>query len=380
MSSANNDEIISHASPHTIKKFDLIEKYVEAWAQILALNKSCKCLIFIDCMSNSGEYYDDDGNQVFGTPIRVAKILRKAAGQYYPKKFFLYFNDRDEKKIAHLKGLLPGDTTNFKIITSTEDGNDLLKRIGSRLDSSLGYHYLLVYDPYDARIDWPAILPFLNNWGEVIINHMVSDSIRAVKQAKTDAAIGKYEGTYLSPIEDLIPLGSDKKAFEARVEQIIYMLHRRKQNDYHVAAFPFFNVNNAIVYNLIHCTGHIQGFKLYKKTAWQVFGGKSSTKNTHGREDQYVMDFSGTGVQATSTDEYCYYVKDIAEYLQKAFAGQTVSLDEIWAALDEHPIFPSEGFRKEIKQVLTTYYGASEARGRNGQKSTITFLDRGCKS
>lgn len=61
---SSSDEIIGHANPHTIKKFELIEKYVEAWAHKLLQNQYCSGLVFIDCMSNSGEYVDDDGKQV----------------------------------------------------------------------------------------------------------------------------------------------------------------------------------------------------------------------------------------------------------------------------------------------------------------------------
>lgn len=73
---SSSDTIIGHANPHTIKKFELIEKYVEAWAHKLLQNQYCSGLVFIDCMSNSGEYVDDNGKQVFGTPVRVAKYLR----------------------------------------------------------------------------------------------------------------------------------------------------------------------------------------------------------------------------------------------------------------------------------------------------------------
>ncbi len=82
MSSQNNDEIISIAKPHTIKKFELIESYVKTWAQKLLQNQFCEGIIYIDCMSNSGVYNDTQGNRVFGSPIRVANILRDAAGQY----------------------------------------------------------------------------------------------------------------------------------------------------------------------------------------------------------------------------------------------------------------------------------------------------------
>lgn len=78
---SSSDTIIGHANPHTIKKFELIEKYVEAWAHKLLQNQYCSGLVFIDCMSNSGEYVDDNGKQVFGTPVRVAKYLRNVMEQ-----------------------------------------------------------------------------------------------------------------------------------------------------------------------------------------------------------------------------------------------------------------------------------------------------------
>ena len=190
---SSSDEIIGHANPHTVKKFELIEKYVEAWAHILLLNQYCTGLVFIDCMSNSGEYVDDDGKQVFGTPVRVAKYLRQIAGQYFGKQIDLYFSDLSAAKTAHLESLMPGETRNFHYHITTEDGNELAKRIGNSMIN--GRHYLLVYDPFQATIDWNALFPYINNWCEIIINHMVSDSMRAVKMVKKDAARNKYEQT-----------------------------------------------------------------------------------------------------------------------------------------------------------------------------------------
>lgn len=59
MPSSNNNKLISRASPHTIKKFELIESYIETWAQKLMNNPACNGLIFIDCMCNSGVYHTD---------------------------------------------------------------------------------------------------------------------------------------------------------------------------------------------------------------------------------------------------------------------------------------------------------------------------------
>jgi len=76
MSSKNNSQVISKASPHTVKKFELIETYIKSWAQKLMLNTACSGIVFIDCMCNSGVYRSTlDDTIVEGTPVRVAKAL-----------------------------------------------------------------------------------------------------------------------------------------------------------------------------------------------------------------------------------------------------------------------------------------------------------------
>jgi len=356
------------ASSHTIKKFELIEGYVKEWAQKLLNYQGCDSIIFIDCMSNSGVYQDNFGSEVFGTPIRVANYLSSIMKKYPNKKAYLILNDIDSERIDILKTRLPVNTSNFHINSYVGDGNDLLKNI--KISKNCRASYLLLYDPYVASIDWEALLPFLKNWGEVIINHMVSDSIRAVPQVSRSSAIEKYEQTYLADIQSLFTFGSDKAAYEARIQEIITSLHGQKENRYYIASFPFFRERNVLVYHLLHCTSNIKGFKLFKKVAWKTFGGKSSSKNTRGMENQYVLDFEGTGVLRTSADECCYYIKDVAEYLFEKFKGQSdVPLSEIWKTLDEHPVFPSDGFKNEIKSELRNSYGCKSSIG------SITFKD-----
>ena len=143
MASSNNNVVISKASPHTIKKFELIEAYIKTWAQKLMLNSYCDGIIYIDCMCNSGAYTDHDGAPVKGSAVRVAEVLRDVAGQY-KKKVFLYLNDNNEDKINELKKHLPGEKDNFRIVTSVKDANIFLKEIGPKLDNS-------AYQPYGFR-------------------------------------------------------------------------------------------------------------------------------------------------------------------------------------------------------------------------------------
>ena len=236
------------------------------------------------------------------------------------------------------------------IMTSVGDGNELLKSLGKNISKSK-MCYLVLYDPYTASIDWKAIMPFLKCWGEVIINHMVSDSIRAVGQAKRPEMISKYENTYLTNIEELLSYRGDRNAYSKRVEKIITSLRGYTTHRYYIASFPFFNSKNALVYDLIHCTNNLEGFKLYKKTAWKTFGNKSSTKCTKIASGQMSLEEYMDEIQLPN--DICYRVEDIVDYIKKKYKGKNdVQLKEIWALLDEHPIFPSDPYKKEIKKRL----------------------------
>lgn len=362
MSSKNNSKLISKASPHTIKKFELIEAYIKPWAQKLMLNPSCHTLVFIDCMCNSGIYINEDTRELIdGTAVRVSTALLDVARMYPQKEIQIYLNDIDAAKVEELKKNLPAEERNFRIITQVGDASDFLKTIGPQLYQAGHLHYFLLYDPYDASIDWDALLPFFRNWGEVLINHMVSDPVRAITRAKRAATKEKYEHTYLDDFENLVPYGSDKQAYERRIEGIIAKLKGNRR--YFVSAFPFYNSQNSQVYSLVHCTSNEEGFKLYKRSAWKVFGGQSSTKRLRDDQNQLILDFDAETNEAPSfkTDESCFTVRDIAKYLTREFSGrQGVTLDELWRPLDSHPVFPSDGFRKEIKDELKSVYGVTQ--------------------
>lgn len=378
MASSNNNETISKASPHTQKKFELISSYIESWAQILLNVDACHGLVFIDCMSNSGVYHDSEGNEIEGTPLRVAKILRNAAGQYPWKQVYVYFNDLDVDKTELLKTRLPKETRNFHVEVKNFDANELLKSIGNRLDEP-NMHYFLLYDPYDAHIDWEALLPFFRYWGEVMINHMVSDPVRAISQVKNQAAKEKYEGTYLMDFEKLLPFGSDKQAYENRIHEIINSFTSDRR--YYVASYPFFNTQNSKVYDLIHCTSNLVGHNLYKKVAWKTFGGQSSAKKSAISGGQVMLNFDDPSELSLATDESCFTARDIAKYIQENFAGQQgVTLNRVWELLEQHPIFPSDGYRRPIRDELEQSFGAVITKALNpvnGKKVDIISFSKG---
>ena len=331
-------------------------------------------------MCNKGVYIDKATQElVDGSPVRVARVLADVAKTYTDKTVEIYLNDIKESRVEEIKKHLPNEEFNFHIITGVGDAGKFLKNIGPQLYDKKYLHYFLLYDPYDASIDWDALFPFFRNWGEILINHMVSDPVRAITQIRSKAAKEKYENTYLVEYENLVPYGSDKQAYEKRIREIIGML--KGTSIYFVAAFPFYNRHNSHLYSLIHCTSNEEGFKLYKKSAWKVFGGQSSIKHVKNDSSQLIMDFDSDSVGnvSTQTDESCFTVSDIAKYLNQEFAGQKdVPLNKMWSLLDLHPVFPSDGFRQEIKKKLKNIYGAqqrSEDNPETGKKEYFfTFL------
>ena len=191
MSRHREVEIITEAKPHTIKKFELIENYVDEWARkILGFQgksgyNGSKGVIYIDCMCNSGVYHDEKGNIVDGTALRVAKRLNEIIQNYPGKDAILLFNDKESERVDFLqKEVEKAGLNNVKIHYYREDCNLFLR--GLDLGSlQRSHNTLLWYDPYNASIDWEAVTPFLNRWGEVIFNHMVSDTSRGASQAKS---------------------------------------------------------------------------------------------------------------------------------------------------------------------------------------------------
>lgn len=376
MASSKKKDIISVASPHTIKKFELISKYVEAWTEILLNSDKCNGIVYIDCMSNSGVYRkeNENGEIIEGTALLVANILAKAMMKYSTKQAYVYFNDLDSDKIDELNIRLPKRTNNLHIQTYSMDASELLNKISSKFTSVFsGMHFLLIYDPYDARIDWDALMPFMKNWGEIIINHMVSDTLRAARIAKKQEVIDKYETTYRTNIEELVAFGSDRNAYEQKVQSIIRDLSGQKDR-YYVASFPFFNKMNSVVYDLIHCTGHHLGFDLFKETAWKTFGDRSSDKHItiECEFEQLSLNFQTGEIESEkSTDDSCYTIRDIASYIQKKFRGRKdVAKDEVIDYLYDHPVFPTRKYKTKIWNALKQYYGAVV------HHQTITFSDR----
>ncbi len=366
---------LEEAKPHTIKKFEIIDAYVNGWARkLLGYNgrgdsRGSKGVIYIDCMSNAGMYIDENGNEVEGTALRVARTLNNIVRNYPNKEAVLFFNDYDQAKIDTLINLLKQhkitheNNSQITIFYSCGDRDEFIKKLDPLIRTQYnGYNTLLLYDPYNATLNWDAITPFINRWGEVIINHMVSDTARGARQAKKESVKKKYQETYQQDIDNIIAIGTDKIELDKLIVDII---KNRADSNYktYIASFPFFNRKNGLLYNLIFCTHNEKGIRLFKKTAWDSFGGKSSMKKVQKDDGQLMITLDGEIIENDTSDEDCYYVSDIAKYIYETFKGLgQVSNETVKLLLDKHPVFPSEGYILDIRNELKRRYNAEVRR------------------
>ena len=106
MARGKKKTVIDTAHPHTIKKFELIEEYIKSWSQKLMLYENCNTLVFIDCMCNSGVYFDDDGNLVDGTSVLVANASPEHIKEYL---------------ISRLKTIFPCVSNNPRIFKNSKN-------------------------------------------------------------------------------------------------------------------------------------------------------------------------------------------------------------------------------------------------------------------
>ena len=346
-----NNKVLDTVGNHTINKFKLITTYTRDWAYKLLNYSECDGIIFIDCMCNSGKYINKDtGELIDGTAILVAIELLHAAKKYPNKTVQLFFNDYNEDRIYFLRNQLSAIVLNapknYKIHLSSLDSSFFLKRFTN--NGIKNSNTLLIYDPYNVNIDWKALDLFINTWGEVIINHMVSDIIRNRSQILKKDVIERYENSYLTEFDNLVNI--PKGEFQVKIETIIKRIS--KKNAF-ISTVPFYIKTNIQIYNLIHISHSSKGFILFKKIAWKLGGGQSAIK-----EKGKVANLKLLLDEEDNFDcENNYTMEDMMNHVIMVFADKgNVHINEIYEYLDNHPIFVADGFKKDIKIYLKKVY------------------------
>ena len=178
---------------------------------------------------------------------------------------------------------------------------------------------------------------------------MVSDIVRGRSQANKQETIERYEMTYRTTFDKLTNLSEEQ--YEQIILNIIKDNIKLKKQTY-ITSFPFYISTNSHIYNLIFITFNKAGFNLFKKTAWKTAGGQSSIKTKKEAEQTQLL----FDIDCVDDKKYTYNINDIAVYVIRKYKDRkVVPLNEIYNDLENHLIFPCEGFKKKILRSLKDY-------------------------
>ena len=125
---------------------------------------------------------------------------------------------------------------------------------------------------------------------------------------------------------------------------------------------------------MVFCSGNVKGIVLFKKIAWKAFGGHSSMKARQDNETQlsFFSDGNDEFEVSTITDDHCYNVMDIAKYVYQKYSSQgEVNILTIYDDLDRHPIFPSDGYKKEIMAELKASYNVKTIGTKDNRRAVF---------
>ena len=273
---------------HTKYKIKYVKKYVECWLRVVTNMPNVKNINFIDCMCNAGVYQ----NGVLSTSIEVLKLFVEFSANHPDKKFNLFLNDNDEKRIKITKEILKlfnyNQYNNINIYCNTGDVNEYLDNLINssffRKDNNFIHSTILYVDPYNlGDVKIKKIINFTNKfYSEVIFNYFNSDYRRNISNSsaanKTKKIIDSMEG-----IEGFQP-----DMDEMEVEKLI-RLSLKGNNIKYSFSYPFRIKTNVELYHIIFATPNRKGLIELKESLWDVFNGDTYFKSANINPNQLTL-------------------------------------------------------------------------------------------
>lgn len=371
----------------TIKKFEVIEYYVDEWIhKILNHSRNGKRvyenLFFIDAMANAGEYLNKHEDKVMGTSLRVLGKYKKYSRKYPNAKMKLSLNDIDKQAIkcqkCRAKKFL---TNNINLKCNVLDVSDFLNLITDNIDKLKNTHMLLFYDPYEADIRWDEISKllseikknsYINSIGvDIIITHFhQNDAKRNVdNEIKNLDVKRKYERTYNINYDDYIKTlrSLDKldrtKWYRNRIVELINKKLLIDKNN--IAYAPVFTDNNVPAYDIVFASHSPKAKLLFKRAMYDKM------KDEEVGVQQMSLDFDDAKQELDYVSEKANYkeydifytVRHFGRVVANHFNGQSVRDKDFKEYLEKHPYIPKDGVLKDLKKELTKVHDVKIING-----------------
>ena len=155
-------------------KLDVLAAYLEPWSRILGSRN--KKLLYFDCFEGGGEYTDESGEALPGSPLRALRIANDYRARYPTRTLMLRFVERTPRTAKLLKralgraGVEP--TAAERMVTEADAAGAVAKileaaRVGRRMPS------FFFIDPYGLPLSIPDMRQLLRlDHVELLVNLM----------------------------------------------------------------------------------------------------------------------------------------------------------------------------------------------------------------
>lgn len=363
-----DDSVLDEKGEQTTYKIKYVTRYVRQWALIEVNRKEIQQINFIDCMCNAGVYKDGDAC----TALEVIGIFNELAKQFPSKRFVVYLNDINSKRIdtfnkIYQKHIVPQKSLNLLVYLKDKDVNDYLDMIIASSQNKQGlFAYgkcnLIYVDPYNfGTVQISKLHNILEkNYCELLFNLFTSDYVRNI--AKDTGRIQKCLGGFKPATKDEF---INYVVNELRVGHIQYTF-----------AYSFHTVKNVELYQILYATPNIRGLEVLKDSLWDVFDGEEFHRN-HAPKISDVEQISMFDDEDPKEQRLREYAQEARRIICEEFKGQIVEYAVIeQKILEETMLKDSQIIEPVLKPLIDEekIRKCNNVRKTNFKKDSYAFI------
>ena len=363
-----DDSVLDEKGEQTTYKIKYVTRYVRQWALIEVNRKEIQQINFIDCMCNAGVYKDGDAC----TALEVIGIFNELAKQFPSKRFVVYLNDINSKRIDNFnkiyqKHIVPQKSLNLLVYLKDKDVNDYLDMVIASSQNKQGlFAYgkcnLIYVDPYNfGTVQISKLHNILEkNYCELLFNLFTSDYVRNI--AKDTGRIQKCLGGFKPATKDEF---INYVVNELRVGHIQYTF-----------AYSFHTVKNVELYQILYATPNIRGLEVLKDSLWDVFDGEEFHRN-HAPKISDVEQISMFDDEDPKEQRLREYAQEARRIICEEFKGQIVEYAVIeQKILEETMLKDSQIIEPVLKPLIDEekIRKCNNVRKTNFKKDSYAFI------
>lgn len=363
-----DDSVLDEKGEQTTYKIKYVTRYVRQWALIEVNRKEIQQINFIDCMCNAGVYKDGDAC----TALEVIGIFNELAKQFPSKRFVVYLNDINSKRIDNFnkiyqKHIVPQKSLNLLVYLKDKDVNDYLDMIIASSQNKQGlFAYgkcnLIYVDPYNfGTVQISKLHNILEkNYCKLLFNLFTSDYVRNI--AKDTGRIQKCLGGFKPATKDEF---INYVVNELRVGHIQYTF-----------AYSFHTVKNVELYQILYATPNIRGLEVLKDSLWDVFDGEEFHRN-HAPKISDVEQISMFDDEDPKEQRLREYAQEARRIVCEEFKGQIVEYAVIeQKILEETMLKDSQIIEPVLKPLIDEekIRKCNNVRKTNFKKDSYAFI------